>query len=286
MCAIYEDESGTLWIGTYDGGLSRFKDGKFFNYTIENGLFNNGVFQILEDKRNNFWISCNKGIFRVSKKELEDFADGKISKINSVAYGKQDGMLNTECNGGRQPAGIKTADGKFWFPTQDGVVVISPEAVSFNPNPPPVQIENVLIERQAVDFHTDEIALNANDDNLEIRYTGISFIKSEQVKFRYRIEGLDEGWTDVGTIREVYFPSLPAGEFTFHIIAANSDGVWNTEGARLKIRVLAPFWHKTWFIALVSLIAVAFIFAVFRLRESELKRRQFVQQEFSRRLIA
>ena len=282
--SIYEDERGTLWIGTYDGGLSRFRDGKFTNYTIENGLFNNGVFQIFEDEKGNFWISCNKGIYRVAKQELEDVADGKITKINSVAYGKTDGMPSTEANGGRQPAGIKTSDGKFWFPTQDGVAIVNPRDVSYNPQPPPVQIETVLIDRKTIDFR-DGISLQANENNLEIRYTGISFINSEQVKFRYRIEGLSEDWTDVRNIREVYFPSLPAGEFTFHVIAANSDGVWNEQGARVKIRVNAPFWKKNWFIALATLFVILVIISIFRLRERELKRRQIIQQEFSRKLL-
>ncbi|HQU86670.1 MAG TPA: two-component regulator propeller domain-containing protein, partial [Pyrinomonadaceae bacterium] len=223
---IYEDADGTFWIGTYDGGLSRFRDGKFFNFTMADGLFSNGVFQIFEDKKQNFWISCNKGIFRVAKQELEDFAAGKIAKVNSVSYGKQDGMLNAEANGGRQPAGIATDDGKFWFPTQDGTAVVDPNEVSVNPNPPPVKIESVLVEKRNVDF-ADGISIGANNENLEIRYTGISFIKPEQVKFRYRIEGLDDDWTEIGNIREVYFPTLPAGDFVFHVIAANSDGVWN-----------------------------------------------------------
>lgn len=282
--SIYEDERGTFWIGTYDGGLSRFRDGKFTNYTIENGLFNNGVFQIFEDKKGNFWISCNKGIYRVAKQELEDYASGKITKINSVAYGKTDGMPGTEANGGRQPAGIKTSDGKFWFPTQDGVAIVNPDEVPFNPNPPPVQIEKVLIDRTPSDFQNG-ISLQANENNLEIRYTGISFIKPEQVKFRYRIEGLGENWTDVRNIREVYFPSLPAGEYVFHVIAANSDGVWNEEGARLKIRVNAPFWEKSWFIALATLLVILIIILIFKLRERDLKRRQLVQQEFSRKLL-
>jgi signal transduction histidine kinase/ligand-binding sensor domain-containing protein len=282
--SLYEDAEGTIWIGTYDGGLSRFKDGKFFNFTIANGLFNNGVFQILEDDRGNFWISCNRGVYRVAKQELNNVADGRNSRITSVAYGKQDGMLNTECNGGRQPAGIKTADGKLWFPTQGGVVVIDPRDVAVNPNPPPVQIESVLVERQPVDL-AKGIALRANNDNLEIRFTGISFIKSEQVKFRYRIEGLSEDWTDVGTIREVYFPSLPAGEYTFHIIAANSDGIWNQEGARLKLSVVAPVWQRPWFIILAALIVGLVAFVIVRARIKELQRRQRVQQEFSRKLL-
>jgi signal transduction histidine kinase/ligand-binding sensor domain-containing protein len=282
--SIYEDRRGTLWIGTYDGGLSRFRDGKFVNYTIEDGLFNNGVFQILEDEQDNFWISCNKGIYRVKHQELEDFADGKTAKINSIAYGKQDGMLSAEANGGRQPAGLKTSDGRLWFPTQDGVAVVDPSAISVNRQPPPVQIENVLIDRTAVDFR-DGITLQANENNLEIRYTGISFINPGQIKFRYRIEGLSEDFTDVRNIREVYFPSLPAGDFVFHVIAANSDGVWNEDGARLKIRVNAPFWKKTWFIGLAALAAILVIFTIFRLRERELQRRQRVQQDFARRLL-
>lgn len=281
---IYEDNTGVLWIGTYDGGLSRYADGKFFNFTTDNGLFNNGVFQIFEGGKGNFWIGSNRGIYRVNRRELEEAAAGRLAKINSVAYGKQDGMLNAECNGGRQPAGIKTEDGKLWFPTMDGVAIVDPGKVSYNSQPPPVHIETALIERQAVDLKNG-ITLAANVDNLEIRYTGISFIKPEQMKFRYRIEGLDESWTDVGTIREVYFPSLPAGEYTFHVIAANSDGVWNEKGATIKLSVLPPFWQTSWFIFLIVLCVAAFAFIGYKMRTSQLKRENKRQEAFSRRLI-
>jgi ligand-binding sensor domain-containing protein len=125
---IYEDADGVLWFGTYGDGLVRYKDGKFFNYRVEHGLFNNGVFAILEDKRGNFWMSSNRGIHRVSRQELNEFADGKIPKLNSVSYDEKDGMLNAECNGGRLPAAIKAKDGKLWFPTMGGVAIIDPEA--------------------------------------------------------------------------------------------------------------------------------------------------------------
>ncbi len=131
--AIYEDHQGVIWIGTYDGGLCRFKDGAFKRFAMRDGLFNNGVFQILEDNRGNLWMTCNRGIYRVSKRELNEFADGKRGSITSVAYGKVDGMLNVECNGGLWPAGVKARDGKLWFPTQAGVAVIDPGAISYNP---------------------------------------------------------------------------------------------------------------------------------------------------------
>ena len=156
---IYEDTEDTLWFGTYGDGLVRYKDGKFFNYRAEDGLFNNGVFAILEDNHGNFWMSSNRGIHRVSRQELNDFADGKIPKLNSVSYDESDGMLNLECNGGRMPAAIKTKDGKFWFPTMGGIAVIDPEAERVNPDPPPVVIENISIDRKAISLEVLQSAI-------------------------------------------------------------------------------------------------------------------------------
>ena len=135
--ALYQDSDGVLWIGTYDGGLGRFKDGRFTRYTMQDGLYHNGVFQILEDSAGWYWMSCNRGIYRVRKQELNDFADGKIKGITSVGYGKAEGMLSAECNGGRWPAGVRARDGKLWFPTMDGIAVIDPSAMTTNTQPPP-----------------------------------------------------------------------------------------------------------------------------------------------------
>jgi ligand-binding sensor domain-containing protein len=114
--ALYEDPERVLWIGTYDGGLARFQDGRFSRYTVREGLFNNGVFHILEDARGNLWMSSNQGIYRVSKKELNEFAAGKRASVSSIAYGKEDGMRNAECNRGHWPAGAKARDGKALVP--------------------------------------------------------------------------------------------------------------------------------------------------------------------------
>jgi signal transduction histidine kinase/ligand-binding sensor domain-containing protein len=282
--SIYEDSDGTLWIGTYDDGLSRFRDGKFFNYWTEQGLHNNGVFQILEDRRGYFWISCNKGIYRVSRRELDDLAEGRVSRINSVAFGKDDGMLNAECNGGRQPAGFVAADGRFWFPTMGGVAVIDPETARLNPQPPPVMIEAVTLERQGVDF-SQGVGVAPGQRDLEINYTGLSLIKSEQVKFKYRLEGLDTDWVDVGTRRVVYFPYLPPGDYRFRVIAANSDGVWNNEGAALDIFVATPFYRAWWFITFAALSLAGIAALTYRRRFAALRARQAAQEAFSRRLI-
>ena len=281
---IYEDADGTLWIGTYDDGLSRFRDGKFFNYRTEQGLYNNGVFHILEDRHANFWISSNRGIYRVSRRELNDMAEGRRSRITSVAFGKPDGMLNSECNGGRQPAGLVAPDGRLWFPTMGGVAVVDPEAAPVNPLPPPVLIESVMVARAAVRFGQG-VRVGPGQRDLEIAYTGLSLIKSDQVRFRYKLEGLNNDWVEAGTRRVAYFPYLSPGTYTFRVVAANSDGIWNDTGASLRVVVAAPFYRTIWFMTLVVLGIAATGHLAYRSRIAVLRRRQDEHAAFSRRLI-
>lgn len=283
--ALYEDEAGALWIGTYDGGISRLKDGRIANITMDAGLFNNGVFQILPDGRGNFWMSCNLGIYRVSKQQLDDYADGKIRAVNSISYGKSDGMLNAECNGGASPAGVRTRDGKLWFPTQMGAAVIDPANIESNPHPPPVVIEDCLLDRATVDFR-QPVQVAPGQQGLEIRYTALSFIKPEFIRFKYKLEGLDPNWEDVGTRRSVYYSRIPPGEYNFHVIAANSDGVWNLEGAKLRIVVLPAFYQTWWFMTLVTAMVVGVAGLFYQRRISQLQKARLMQEEFARQLIA
>jgi signal transduction histidine kinase/ligand-binding sensor domain-containing protein len=282
--AIHEDEQGTLWIGTYDGGLSRLSKGVFTNYTTAQGLFSNGVFQILEDARGNFWMSSNQGIYRVSRQQLEDVATAKISEVVSTAFGRSDGMLNAECNGGNQTAGMKSRDGKLWFPTQDGVAVIDPEAVPYNPLPPPVVIESGSVEGRDVPLKGG-LQLQSRERGLEIRYTANSLVKPEQVRFRYRLEGLDTQWVEAGMRRSTFYPYLPPGSYVFRVIAANSDLVWNQNGAQLAIVVLPPFYRTWWFFCMAFLLVTAAAYLAWRRRIAQLQQAHATQLSFSRQLI-
>jgi signal transduction histidine kinase/ligand-binding sensor domain-containing protein len=281
--SIYEDSDGVLWIGTYDVGMNRFRDGRFVNYTTGTGLFSNGVFQILEDRRGYFWMSSNQGIHRVSRQQLDDYAEGKITAVNGTGYGESDGMANAECNGGRQPAGIKTRDGRLWFPTQKGVAVIDPEAVPFNPRPPPVVIESALIERSPCPLAP--LRVEPGQGAIEIQYTGLSFIKPEQMRFKYMLEGLDADWTDAATRRYAYYSYLPPGNYTFKVIAANSDNVWNLAGASIRIIVVPPFYRTFWFISLMSIAGLAIVTLLYRARVARFRKEKLQQETFSRQLI-
>ena len=282
--SIYEDAEGVLWLGTFDGGLSRFKDGRFTNYTMAQGLYNNGVFQILEDGRGNLWISCFRGLYSVSKWQLNDFAEGKIRAITSMAYGKADGMLSSDCNGGRQPSGVKTSDGRLWFTTLKGVAVLNPNSVAINSLPPPVRIEEVEIDNIVADG-SQEICVQPGQANLEIRYTALSFLKPEQIRFRYKLIGQGDEWIEAGARRTVNYSYLPPGNYTFQVLAANSDGVWNNEGAQLRVVVL-PAFYQTWWFRLLALLAIAGVIGlVFKQRLDQAHRARQAQEDFSRRLI-
>jgi signal transduction histidine kinase/ligand-binding sensor domain-containing protein len=281
---LYEDSDGTLWVGTYDGGLNRLRDKRLTRYTTANGLFSSGVFRIIEDGRGRFWVSSNRGIYRLNKAELNDFAEGRIKSVTSVAYGLQDGLISTECNGGQQPAGWKTRNGHIVFPTQEGLAFIDPESVTENPLAPPVVIENSSLDGQPVKF-APEIRVGPGQQNLEINYTGLSFVKPEQVRFKYKLEGLDGEWVEAGSRRTAYYSYLPPGTYVFRVLAANSDSVWNPNGASVSVVVTPPFYRTRWFYLLIGLSVAGVAFAVYETRLQRLRRAHAAQRAFSQQLI-
>jgi ligand-binding sensor domain-containing protein/tRNA A-37 threonylcarbamoyl transferase component Bud32 len=256
VSCIYEDGDGVLWIGTISG-LSRYADGTFTSFTRKDGLFNNNIYQILEDGDGYLWMSCNKGIFKVSKKELHNFAGGSIKGIHSVAYGKEDGMLTSTCNGGVQSAGCRTSDGRLWFPTTKGVVMIDPVNMKGNRDAPPVLVEYVQLDGKVADI-SNGLEVPPGVKRLELHFTALSFVNPQQVKFKYKLEGYEEQWVDSGLQRSVWYTNLDGGTYRFKVIACNNDGVWNHIGAGLDITVIPPFWRTWWFTILALLVFAGF----------------------------
>lgn len=268
--AIYEDADGTLWIGTYGGGLNRFKDGKFTPITTQNGLFDDIVSRIMVDDNDNFWMSGNRGIYSVSRAELNDFAEGRLPSVNSISYGKADGMLAEETNGPDSPAGWRTRDGRLWFPTIEGVVVIDPRETSSGVTP--TVIEQVLFDKQPLDLYGGRIA-PPGEGNLEIHYTGLSFIAPEKVRFRYKLEGYDENWIEAGTRRIAFYTKLPPGEYSFRVISTNSHGKWNNAEAVVRFTLKPHFYQTKLFYALCAMTLAAIGFGLYRLRVRGLRQR-------------
>lgn len=257
---IFEDRDGVLWFGTYDQGLSRFKDGRFSNYDIDEGLFSSGVFAIEEDDAGAFWITSNQGIYKIRKQELNDLADGLIGRVSSISYGKSDGMLSNECNGGRQPASFRDDEGRFWFPTQMGVAIVDPDAEKPNLLAPNVAFEEILADRHRINF-SNTVSIEPGIRDLEIHFTGISLIRSDQIKFQYKLEGHDTDWIDADVRRMAFYSNVPPGTYTFWVKAVNSDGVWSEQPSSLRIQ-LEPYFYQTRLFLLLSVLAAALLLLI------------------------
>ncbi len=273
--ALHEDADGSLWIGTKEG-LSRFKNGRFFNFNTQQGLFDNLINQILEDDFGYFWIGCKKGIFRVNREALNQVAEGKAASVDCISFGESDGMLASETNGQTQSAGCKTRDGKLWFPTVRGVVIVDPAKARQNQTVPKVIIEEIRandssvfkdgrilvakpnreppqLGRSELQNGLAEIALPAGSGNfVEFQYTATSLSAAEKVRFKYRLQG-QSAWTDAGSRRIAYFTNLRPGSYTFEVSACNNDGIWNESGASLALTIAPYFYQTNWFPAACGL---------------------------------
>jgi ligand-binding sensor domain-containing protein/signal transduction histidine kinase/DNA-binding response OmpR family regulator len=276
MASFYEDPQGTLWIGTFGGGLNRLKNGKFSNITSKDGLFNDVVYHILEDESGNLWMTCNKGIFQVRKNQINDFMDDKnkvSSRIHCVSYDENDGMISRECCGGTYPSGWKTRDNKFWFPTIKGAVMIDPNNIKYNQQPPPVVIETIIADSRIIQpsrssfFSTLEtLHIPAGSEQVEVHYTAPSLLVPDRVRFEYQLEGYDKDEHEVGTRRTAYYTKIPPGDYTFRVTACNDDGKWNETGTSISFYQEA-FFYQTWWFYLVCAIGIVFAaLATYRFR--------------------
>jgi len=270
---VLEDEDRVLWLGTYGGGLCRFKNGSFTRYTIRDGLFDDVVYQILEDDRGNLWMSCNLGIFRAEKKSLDRFAEGTADRIRSFSYGTADGMRSSECNGNAQPAGAKTGDGRVWFPTTEGLVVISPDIIPKNLLPPLVAFERILVNGRVL-CPASRAVVPPGPGSLEFHFAGLSFIAPEKMKFKYRLEGYDQEWIDAGERRSAFYTNMSPGSYRFSAIACNNDGFWNEKGVSFEFTLKPYFRQSKAFAVLVAGILFAAGFGIYRRRVRQYRERE------------
>jgi signal transduction histidine kinase/ligand-binding sensor domain-containing protein len=249
--SLYRDNENTLWIGTFGGGLSVLRDGKLKSYTTADGLPSAVICSITEDSHGYLWISSYSGVFRVKKAQLLAHQPGSKSGLDFFVFTKSDGLPSRECTGGFQPSFCKTRDGHLVYPTVKGVAVVDPENLPFNPHAPAVIIEEAEIDGDSVALDPAPAVFRVppNRAQVEFRYTGLSYSAPEKVRFRYKLEALDKDWQDAGSRRSVFYSHLPPGDYRFHVIAANNDGVWNNVGSTLAVRVIPAFWQTWWFLA-------------------------------------
>ncbi|MFL6415664.1 MAG: two-component regulator propeller domain-containing protein, partial [Bryobacteraceae bacterium] len=267
VTAIYEDARGTVWIGTNGGGLVRLKDNHLSVLAAKDGLTDDAIFSILQDDEGNLWMSSNRGVFRSSLVALNDFADGRISRIPVVSYGTHDGMITAECNGGFQPAGWKSQDGRLWFPTMQGVVVTDPRKAISRVEKQSSVLEQLLADERQVQLLSD-LRIPPGEGRLEFRFSALNLRSSRNINFRYRLENFDAGWIYAGQRRAAYYTNIPPGKYRFRVNATNEDGTWSSVESSLSLTLAPHFYQTFWFYALCgcSVVGAAVAIPLVRLR--------------------
>lgn len=268
---ITEDPDGTLWAGL-PLGMVRIKNGKVVVIRKEHGLGDERIWAIMPDNHDTFWISTGRGVMRISRKSLNDFADGKAPRVECELF---DGLesLKFSDHTDQEPSACKTADGRIWFPNTQGVLMIDPDHFFINKVPPPVSIKLQGIEGQEVKDAKSAL-MKRGVHRMEFSFNALSYISPKRIQVRYRLDGVDAGWVDAGTRRSAQYTNLKPGHYDFHVQASNADGIWNTEGGVYHFDLPPAFYETPYFNACCILAGALAIFGGYRWKLRHMEARQ------------
>ena len=266
--SIFGEPDGTLWVGSSSGGLTRLRDGKFTKYRVADGLYDDTVLSILDDRLGRLWFTSNKGVFSVSKGQLDEFAAGRISRIKSVDYGTADGMKSRECNGAFQPAALRTASGELIFPTTKGIIAVDPRLVE-SASIPRAVLERVIVNDKEI-APDSFIAVPPGKGQLELQFTAPTSVAADKVVFRYMLEGFDKDWINAKQRRVAYYTNISPGRYRFRI-QAGREGIWNGGEADLGLRLQPHFYQTNFCFFLVAVAGISLCTIVYRIRVRHLK---------------
>lgn len=275
--SVYVDEleEGTIWVGTETNGISRIRDGEIRSLGTRDGLPDHVIHYISQDTLGNLWMSSNRGIFKINKDRLNAYLDETSESFDLIHFDKSDGMLNPEANGTFQSGGLRTTDNDFWFSTQEGVAIFPIEPNHKNTSSPTVIFKELFSDGEAQRISKNSrIELATGKDDFNITFHALTFTSPEKTKFRYRLRGHQDEWTEVYNERTAMFFDLPAGNYTFQLLAANNHGVWSSEPAEVTIVVSDYFYNQWWFLPLLLVLFIAGLVPASRLRYRYMVRNQ------------
>ncbi|WP_207424623.1 hybrid sensor histidine kinase/response regulator transcription factor [Desertivirga brevis] len=267
IVSIFNDSRNNIWVGTAGGGLNLLdkKTNRFVAFTEKDGLANDVVYKILEENENKLWISTNAGICSFD-----------LRTKTFVKYNRYNGVQNDNFLRG---SGIRLPDGELYFGGVEGIDYFNPSHLRKNKNIPPVLFTDLKIDNESVSPADSSIlkahisvAREINLDykqNFSLSFVGINYTAAQQNKYSYILEGFDDNWSRPGLGRSASYTNLDPGKYTFRVKASNNDGLWNNEGAFIKINVKPPFW-RTIYAYLFYLLATGSL--LFYLRHRTLKK--------------
>ncbi|ATC63732.1 hypothetical protein CMV30_07070 [Nibricoccus aquaticus] len=265
--ALRFEADGTLLIATTSSGVLIVKpDATPHVRTLgtAQGLPNNNVTQILTDDSGRYWFASRRGIFRIDRDQLRDFASGKIQSVHTVVLGKDDGLTDLSSLGLFQPSAWKARDGGLWFATRRGMLRLDPSLTSDDSGPPPVTLSAISFDDRPQPLASN-IAIPSSVRKTEIRFSALNLSAPDQILVRHRLDGFDNDWVVQTSGRSATYPRLPPGKYMFRVEASNGSGVWSTQDTVLPISVVPLWWQSDWANVLYFAALTLVIFACVRI---------------------
>jgi PAS domain S-box-containing protein len=269
-----------IWVGG-ELGLMFFSKGRFLRVTGADGEPFGAISGIIETPDGGLWLNEMTGIVQIPAEEIRQFVADPNHSVNYRRFDYQDGLPGMAQMSFTNSTAVRTSDGRLWFATDNGLAWIDPTHLVKNVVPPPVSILSIGSERGRKPM-ANAIKFAAGTQNVEIDYAGLSLSIPERVEFRYKLEGMDTDWQNVGTRRQAYYSNLGPGSYRFRVIARNNDGVWNDTGALIDFSIAPTYYQTAWFrvlcvVAFLTLLWAAYQLRVRQLRNEERKFREAVE---------
>jgi signal transduction histidine kinase/ligand-binding sensor domain-containing protein len=249
-------------LGATAFGLIGWREGKKQILTVQNGLPCNGINAIATDRENALWLYTQCGLIQISGSELARWWAQSGSTLQMTVFDTSDGvqvgfaLFNTSA---------RSTDGRLWFANGVVLQMVDPGKSAGNSLAPPVHIEEIVADRKSYSVQP-ALRLPSLTRDLEINYTGLSFVAPQKVRFRYRLDGYDRNWQEGGTRRQAFYSNLPPGNYRFQVIACNNDGVWNENGAALNLSITPAVYQTSWFKFVLVLFGLGVIWLLHNLR--------------------
>ncbi|MCW1922017.1 histidine kinase [Luteolibacter arcticus] len=272
--ALLEGRAGELWIGTLGQGLVRYQDGQQVRWGMEKGLLSDSIVQIQEDERRNLWLGSAAGLQRVSRDELESG-----TRLTGIRLGREDGLPTPQFSGEHGNLCAKASDGTLWFSLASGAIHLDPKNFTTSPRAPSVRIESAATDHgtvwdRSVSSAGDGIVVAPGSGTLRIRFTSAEFVAPERVRFRCRMDGVEEGWQEIEGARTVSYASLPPGNYRFDLMVAGRDGSWGPKAATIQVRQEPYFWQRLGFqLAAMVATVTSLVFVVYKWSRRRLRRK-------------
>ena len=263
------EADGTLWAAT-EGGLSRIKGGRIATLDSRSGFPCDAVRTMLHDDDGTFWVRTACGLVRIEGSDLDAWGaavdhGNAPPRIRAAVLDSSDGARSEATATTFSPTATKSRDGRLWFLSYGGLEVVDPRHLPVNKLSPPVHIEQVTADRNTYET-SSSLGLPPQIRDLEIDYTALSLVAPEKDQFRYRLEGYDRDWQNVGNRRQAFYTNLSPGNYRFRVVASNNSGVWNEQGAALDFSIAPAYWQTTWFRAACVATFLLLLSALHQLR--------------------